>query len=194
MSGSTKTATSCPGSGMPGTGCSAPMDAVRSAPALLVAACLAAGAARAADAGWKDPAAYCKAVGTIDAPDARYIGAAVPDWIARALARVAHASADAPLSFFRHASWRCVDGAVLACSYGANIPCDEKANVSRTPAPGSKRYCAEHAGTNVVPAYAAGRATIYEWRCAGGEAVVVRQVLDVDPTGYPTAFWHRVVP
>jgi hypothetical protein len=151
-------------------------------------------AARAADMGWKDPATYCQAVGTIDAPDARYIGPAVPDWIARALLRAAHASADAPMSFFRHAKWRCVDGGVLACSYGANIPCDEKADASRAPSAGAKRYCAERPKAGVVPAYATGRATVFEWRCAGGDPVIARQVLDVDPTGYPSAFWHRVVP
>jgi hypothetical protein len=46
----------------------------------------------------------------------------------------------------------------------------------------------------VVPAYAAGRATVFEWRCAGGEPVIARQVLDVDPTGYASAYWHLVVP
>jgi hypothetical protein len=46
----------------------------------------------------------------------------------------------------------------------------------------------------VVPAYAAGRATIFEWRCAAGDAVIARQVLDVDAAGFPSAYWYRVKP
>jgi hypothetical protein len=180
---------------MRATGCSARTVAVRSR--LLLLACLAAasalGAAR-AEAAWNDPAPYCRATGTIDAPDARYTGPAMPDWIARALMRAVHAPPDAPLAVFRHAAWRCLDGAVLACAYGANIPCDQKADPSHTPTIGAKRYCAQNRASNVVPAFAAGRATIFEWRCAGGEPVIARQILDVDAAGYPSAFWHRVAP
>ena len=180
---------------MPATACSARTDAVRSLLRLL--ACLAAFAAcgaTGAAAAWNDPAAYCRAIGTIDAPDARYVGPAVPDWMARALMRAVHAPASAPLSAFSHAVWRCLDGAVLACSYGANIPCDQKANASHMPSIGARRYCAQNRAADVVPAYAAGRATVFEWRCAAGDPVIARQVLDVDAAGYASAFWHRVVP
>jgi hypothetical protein len=169
------------------------MGAERSGLVLLafLAAGFGAGEARAA---WNDPVAYCRAQGTIDAPDARYVGPAVPDWMARALMRALHAPADAPLSAFRHAAWRCLDGAVLACGFGANIPCDQKADASHTASVGARRYCAQNRAADVVPAYAAGRATIFEWRCAAGDPVIVRQVLDVDAAGYPSAFWHRVAP
>jgi hypothetical protein len=177
---------------MPATGCSAPTGAVRRlAPLLAVAITLGAGRAEAA---WTDPVAYCRAVRTIDKPDTQYTGPAVPDWMARALMRAVHAPPSAPLSVFRHAAWRCADGAVLACSYGANIPCDQKADASHTAPVGAKRFCAENHTADVVPAYATGHATIFEWRCAGGEPVIARQVLQVDPTGYPAAFWYHVTP
>ncbi len=174
---------------MPATGCSARTGAVLSR--LVLLACLVAVPALAAPR-WTDPVAYCRAVGTIDAPDARYAGPAVPDWMARALMRATHAPASAPVSVFRHAAWRCLDGAVLACSFGANIPCDEKADTGRTPPDGAVRYCADNRDAAVVPAYAAGRATIFDWRCTDGAPQIVRQVVDVDARGYAAAFWHRV--
>jgi hypothetical protein len=179
---------------MPATACSAPTAAVRSSLPLLLAALMTASTAAYAAPPWTDPAPYCRAVGTIDAPDARYAGPAMPDWIAHALMRALHAPADAPVSAFRHAAWRCLDGAVLACAVGANIPCNEKADASRTPPEGATRYCAENRDAPVVPAYATGRSTVFDWRCTAGAPVIARQILNVDAAGYATAFWHRVTP
>jgi hypothetical protein len=148
--------------------------------------CMAAGAT------YADPAAYCAALGTIDSPDKRYTGEPIPDWIARALMRATGAPRDAPISVFKHAEWRCADGRVMACSYGANIPCDQKADASRVPSSGARAFCAQNPGAGVVPAFAAGHATVYEWRCDGTRAVSARQVLHVDPQGYAAEFWHAI--
>jgi hypothetical protein len=141
-----------------------------------------------------DPASYCSAVGTIDQPDARYTGPAVPDWLARALRKETGAAPDAPLDLFRHAAWRCADDAVLACTVGANIPCDSKGDTSRTPTPGATAYCRTNPDGEVVPAAATGHATVYEWRCRGGKAEIVSQVLPLDAQGYPAVFWYKVTP
>ena len=61
------------------------------------------------------PVPYCKAVGTIDKPDARYTGPKLPPWMAEKL----HLQADEG----KMMEWRCANGTVLACLYGANIPC-----------------------------------------------------------------------
>lgn len=143
---------------------------------------------------YSDPATYCAAVRTIDKPDARYGGPAVPDWMARALKAATHAAASAPLDLFKHATWRCAGGHVLACAYGANIPCDSKADTSRTPAAGAESFCREHADANVVPAAATGHATVYAWRCRAGRPEIVRRVLKVDRQGFAVSFWHRVSP
>jgi hypothetical protein len=155
-----------------------------------IALCVLGGPARAAT--YTDPALYCAAVGTIDKPDARYAGEAVPDWIARALMRATDAPAGADPAFFKHAAWRCDHGRVLACGYGANIPCDAKADTSRVPGPGANEFCRENPGADVVPAVATGHATIYAWRCAGQRPAIARQVLKVDRRGFPAAFWHVV--
>ena len=92
---------------------------------------------------FQDPVAYCRAVGTIDKPDARYTGAKLPGWMAAKL----HLEPDQA----KMMEWRCADGAVLACLYGANIPCDSRADVSRTPTEGIAGYCRENPGSDFVP-------------------------------------------
>ncbi len=160
-------------------------------PFIAVASCVPAAAHA---AGFDDPVAYCKSVGTADRVGQDYTGPAVPDWMAEALKRTAGAPADAPLEVFRHAAWRCDQGRVMACSTGANIPCDSKADTSRKPATGARRFCKEHPSTPMIPAYATGHATAYAWRCDGDRAIVARQVLTLDDRGYPAAFWHEVTP
>ena len=146
----------------------------------------------AASATFDDPARYCAAVGTIDRPDQRYTGEAVPEWMARALKEAAHAPTGTPLAEFKRAAWRCADGQVLACLYGANIPCDEKADTRPVPSPGALRFCERNPAADVVPAYAAGRATIFEWRCGSGRPVIVRQALHPDAQGFAREFWSTV--
>ncbi len=143
---------------------------------------------------YTDPAAYCAAVHTIDKPDGRYVGAPVPEWIARGLMRATDAPASSDVSFFQHAAWRCDRGRVLACSYGANIPCDDKADIGRTPGQGEREFCRENPGADVVPAVATGHAAVYAWRCNGTRPVIVRQVLKVDRRGFPAEFWYPVAP
>jgi hypothetical protein len=154
-----------------------------------------AGAALAATpARYDDPAPYCAALRTIDRPDARYAGPAVPDWLARALQLASGASADAPLDFFKQARWRCADGKVLACLTGANIPCDDKADRSRRASAGSRQFCRDNREADIVPAFAAGRTTIYDWRCSAGVPQIVRQIQKIDGRGYAASFWYPVTP
>ena len=67
---------------------------------------------------YSDPAAYCKAVGTIDKPDARYTGQKLPAWMAKQLNMQPDQG--------KLMEWRCAGGAVLACQYGANIPLTQR--------------------------------------------------------------------
>jgi hypothetical protein len=151
-------------------------------------------AALAAASRYGDPVAYCAAIGTIDRPDSRYGGPKVPVWMAEALRRAADGAASAPLEVFERARWRCAAGKVLACLYGANIPCDEKADARRRPSAGARRFCRDEPDAAVVPAYAAGRRTIYEWRCRAGRPAVARKLETVDRQGYARRFWYEVAP
>jgi hypothetical protein len=142
---------------------------------------------------YTDPFAYCAAVGTIDAPDARYAGPAVPDAIAHGLQTATGAAADVPLDRLANASfWRCMDGKVYACFVGANLPCQEQANTSQAPTANMTNYCRANADAAAIPAFVTGRATVYEWRCENGVATPGRQVLEVDTRGFIANIWHAI--
>jgi len=137
-----------------------------------------------------DPFSYCAAVGTIDAPDQRYSGPPVPDSIARGLQRALGASGAFQLS--EHSFWRCMDGKVYACAVGANLPCQDKANASRTPEPALETFCQQDPNADVIPASVTGRDTVYAWRCRNGAPVIERQVAQVDPRGFIAGIWYEI--
>ena len=141
-----------------------------------------------------DPFGYCKAVGTADTPDFRYVGPKVPDSLVRSMIIQGLVSADAPADFQKSAIWRCMDHKVWICQFGANIPCREKADTSKDPSPGTIDYCKVNAAAQAIPAYATGRTTIYEWTCKDGKPRIARQVTNVDQQGYPVAYWTELKP
>jgi hypothetical protein len=101
-----------------------------------------------------DPFAYCATVGTIDTPDARYTGPQTPDVIVRGLMKAMGISADAPVEpFVRLTTWRCMNGKVYACNFGANIPCRERADTKRTPSPEINEFCRANSTSEIIPAH-----------------------------------------
>lgn len=132
-----------------------------------------------------DPASYCKAVGTIDKPDARYTGPKLPPWIAVQL--------NLKPDEGKLMEWRCVSGKVLACVYGANIPCGSKANTSRKPTVGIRDYCRQNPGSDFVPMVVTGHETSVSWACRGSVPYVTRSAA-VDAQGYQKSFWKTVSP
>lgn len=135
--------------------------------------------------GFQDPVAYCRAVGTIDKPDARYTGPKLPGWMAGKLNLTPDQS--------DRMEWRCAQGAVLACLYGANIPCAAKADTSRHPTPALASYCRTNPEAPFVPMVVTGHETVVSWACHAGRPVVTA-VGAVDAEGYATAYWWRVAP
>lgn len=160
--------------------------------ALLLGSVIAGCSGPASKGTYEDPYAYCTAVGTIDAPDTRYNGPAVPDSIAKGLVDQGVVSADAPADFQKNAVWRCMDGQVWACHFGANLPCQEKADSSQEPTAEMKEFCTANASADVIPAVVTGRATVYEWKCTDGKPAVVRQVFKADERGFIADFWYKL--
>ena len=78
-----------------------------------------------------DPVAYCQAVGTVDAPDAKYKGPAVPDWLVQKAypPEALKAQKDSGIDPKRAIVWRCASSAVLMCVQG-NAPQCGKASTS----------------------------------------------------------------
>jgi hypothetical protein len=147
------------------------------------------------DGHFDDPFAYCAAVGTIDAPDARYTGPAMPEAVARGLKAALDLPAEAPLDLLLGNSiWRCMDGKVYACTIGANLPCAEKADTRTEPSAAVGEFCRENPGADIIPMAVTGRATAFEWRCANARPTIVRQFARPDAAGYLTNIWYPIAP
>ncbi|MFN8474980.1 MAG: hypothetical protein U0822_22525 [Anaerolineae bacterium] len=142
-----------------------------------------------------DPWTYCKAVGTIDEPDARYVGPANPEAVALSLFR-SQVSPDKPMDpqVVKSTTWRCADGKVLACNFGANIPCREKANTDKTPTAAMNDFCKANANSDFIPMAVTGRATVYAWKCVNGTPTIDKQVTEPDAQGFLANVWHPVDP
>ncbi len=141
---------------------------------------------------YNDPFEYCASVGTIDSPDARYTGPKMPDSIIKGMIDEGIITADAPADFQKNAVWRCMNSHVWVCHFGANLPCQEKADTSKTPTAEMEDYCKSNPDAVTIPAAVTGRATVYVWDCKSGKAEVTRQAFQVDPRGYLADFWYEL--
>jgi len=89
------------------------------------------------------------------------------------------------------ANYRCMNGKVLACFVGANLPC-AKMNAQRDN-PGADEFCKTNPNEGVVPAFATGHDAVYSYKCQNGKAVVIDAVWALDKRGFATKLW-AVVP
>src|ERR1019366_4804067 len=126
-----------------------------------------------------DPFAYCAAVGTVDEVDARYSGPKEPQAIRN------------KLTMAGHFVWRCDRGKVMACSYGANLPCG-KANASRTPSAAEAQFCKGNPYSPGIPAYITGHDTLFVWKCQYGQAAIERQSFLADDRGFVKEVWYEI--
>lgn len=86
---------------------------------------------------------------------------------------------------------RCMDGAVWACNYGANLPCGKADKRDTLPARGAE-WCRKNPDASFVPAYISGHDSIYRWRCEAGSPVAGSPVAQTDARGFLTRYWKRV--
>lgn len=145
---------------------------------------------------YSDPFAYCAAVGTIDAPDARYAGPQIPDKVINGF-KIAAGLQDStmPADVFQKTTiWRCMDGQVYACNFGANLPCDSKANVDKTPSPEMEAYCKANQDSDFIPMSVTGHDTIYSWRCVKDAPELLDQIAQVDAAGFLANIWYPIQP
>ncbi|WP_152453892.1 hypothetical protein [Microbulbifer sp. THAF38] len=142
---------------------------------------------------FNDPVRYCRAVKNADRPQEPYIGPAKPQMVLSGIRKAAGIAEDAPEDWVAGGTfWRCMDGAVYACFVGANLPCTEKADISREPSEAMTTYCESNPRADAIPAAVTGRATVFEWRCKNTEPEVVRQILHEDARGYLAEYWYRL--
>jgi len=144
---------------------------------------------------YDNPFEYCKAVGTIDTPGSEYIGPKMPDAISEKLRRDWGVSESMPVDMFNDGTyWRCMDGNVYACNVGNNLPCQDKADVSKEPNDGMLNYCGENPDAEFIPMFASGRTTVYEWKCDDGTPEIVKQIAETDKAGYIKSIWYEITP
>jgi hypothetical protein len=143
-----------------------------------------------------NPFAYCAAVGQIDAPDARYTGQKMSDEFFKDYLKAAglDPATDYPDTFKQMTIWRCMDSKVYACNFGANIPCDSKANTDKTPTQAMADFCKENQNADFIPMSVTGHNVIYSWHCVNDAPEMLDQIDTVDAAGYQSSFWVVVEP
>jgi hypothetical protein len=167
--------------------------------AILIVGLLAALAApvHAADKPFTDAASYCQATGNADAPDARYAGPAVPDWMVPALYSKDEIKAQkkAKVDPARAIVWRCMGGKIWACVQG-NSPICGMANQEMAPTKAMREFCAGQPNAEVIPLSVIGHdhPMIYDWSCRGKKPAIARQIFTVDARGYPAELWKEIAP
>ncbi len=134
--------------------------------------------------GFADAGKYCRAVGNVDRPDARYAGPKVPRWMMGALGAGASQAAQV--------DWRCMGGRVFACFDGGASQHCSKADTSRVPTPAMYEECRANPGAPMIPMAVTGSATIYVWACRGRAPIILRQFQRVDVRGYPEGLYADV--
>jgi hypothetical protein len=145
---------------------------------------------------YSDPFAYCAAVGQIDTPDARYTGPKMDDALFKdyLAAEKLDPNMDYPDQFKEMTIWRCMEGKVYACNFGANIPCDSKANTDKTPSQAITDYCKSNPEVDFIPMAVTGHNVIYSWSCVNGAPQLGDPFDTVDAAGYQSSFWVPLQP
>jgi len=179
------------------TACTSPATFQNSTPPPATATTVQASATPASiQATYTDPFAYCSAVGTIDAPDSRYTGVALPDTLIQGYLKAAGLQNNGePMDLLQKSTiWRCMNKAVYVCNFGANLPCDSKADTNKNPTQAMQDFCKANPDAEGIPMSVTGHAMIYSWSCAKDTPKLLSQVSQVDAAGYITNIWYQLPP
>jgi hypothetical protein len=132
----------------------------------------------------------------VDKPDGRYIGEPIPMQIINGFKKAAglEASTEPPDIFKKTTIWRCMGGKVYACNFGANLPCDSKARIDKTPSKVMEDYCKANPDSQVIPMSVTGHDTIFSWYCVQDNAQLLGQIGQVDAAGYLAQIWYAIEP
>ena len=85
---------------------------------------------------------------------------------------------------------RCAGATLMGCSIGANLVCGQAD--TRRQIPEASKWCHDNPEAEIVPMFATGHATIYEWSCVDRRAVPGKVVFAVDPAGYIAENWQTI--
>jgi hypothetical protein len=85
---------------------------------------------------------------------------------------------------------RCMDGRLLACFTGANLPCSKMDTSSGNK--GADAFCRSDPTAQFVPAFAVGHDSAYAYRCISGRAEIVGETLPLDASGFAVPLWTPI--
>jgi hypothetical protein len=145
---------------------------------------------------FSDPFAYCAAMGTVDGTEGHYSGPPMTEPIARALIKATggQESAESLKAFMSNSVFRCVDGQVVACTVGANLPCMDKLNLDQTPAQALLDFCSANSTSDSIPMAVTGHNSAYEWACKDAKPFIVKQIAEPDAQGFTKGIWYPIPP
>jgi hypothetical protein len=86
-----------------------------------------------------------------------------------------------------NAQTRCMDGKLLVCFVGANLPCG-KIDTARDN-PGATAWCREHPGDKIIPLVATGHDALNSYECDGANARITGTNWVLDRRGFATRLW-----
>jgi hypothetical protein len=134
---------------------------------------------------FSDPFAYCAAVGQIDASDARYTGPKMDDSLFKDYLAAVQLDLNKqyPDQFKQRTVWRWMEGKVYACNFGANIPCDSKANTDKMPTTAMSDFCRANPDSDVSRLAVTGHNIIYSWHCKRDVPEIGDRIDTVDAAG-----------
>lgn len=90
-------------------------------------------------------------------------------------------------SWETQAQYRCMNGKVMVCFVGANLPC-VRMNAKREN-PGADLFCRDNPDAGSVPAYAIGHDSTHAYRCRNGKAEVTGTTWQLDQRGFARDLW-----
>ena len=137
---------------------------------------------------YTDPFEYCRAVGTIDRPDARYKGPAIPANVVAALEFLPGTLG------MDHIEWRCAKGKLMGCVSTKAPVCSAltESEKSRTPTNEMVKYCREHPSLYPMPQNVVGYNNLYKWNCESSSPVIGGEIISTDEQGYNASLWKVV--
>jgi hypothetical protein len=112
---------------------------------------------------------------------------ALHDETAQAFKELFPDAQSAPDELQTQAQYRCMDGKVMVCFVGANLPC-AKMNAARDN-PGADEFCRQNPNAEGVPAVATGHDTVYSYRCRNGQAEIADELWELDERGFAKKLW-----
>ncbi len=88
------------------------------------------------------------------------------------------------------AQYRCMNGKIMVCFVGANLPCVKMNNARNNP--GADEFCRQHQNEDNVPAFAIGHDAVFSYRCRSGRAEIVGSAWKLDERGFAKKLWAEL--